>query len=89
MAAELRSGSLSNSAKTTKINVGTDAALTSAIKIELHGEVIHLEAKDKLTLSAGGLRFELAPGKTTITGALKLTSDNTIRVTGNPDHLTK
>ena len=66
-----------------------DAALSSAVKLELHGDVIHLEAKEKLTLSAGGLRFELTPGKTTIVGPLKLTSENTIRVTGNPDHLTK
>jgi type VI secretion system secreted protein VgrG len=82
-------GDMSSSAKTTKINVGTDAALTSAIKIELHSDIIHLEAKEKLTLSAGGLLIEMGPGKTRIVGPLKLTSDNTIRVTGNPDHLTK
>jgi type VI secretion system secreted protein VgrG len=82
-------GDMSNSAKTTKITVGADAGLTSAIKLEMHSEVIHLEAREKLTLSAGGLLFELAPDKTTIKGPIKLTSDNTIRVSGNPDHLTK
>jgi type VI secretion system secreted protein VgrG len=82
-------GDMSNSAKTTKINVGADAGLTSAIKLEMHSEVIHLEAKEKLTLSAGGLLIELGPDKTTIKGAIKLTSGNTIRVSGNPDHLTK
>jgi len=82
-------GDMSNSAKTTKINVGADAGLTSAIKLEMHSEVIHLEAREKLTLSAGGLLFELGPDKLTIQGPVKLTSDNTIRVSGNPDHLTK
>jgi hypothetical protein len=51
--------------------------------------VIHLEAKSKLTIQAGGLKFELAPDKITIAGPIKLTSGNTIKVSGNPDHLTK
>jgi type VI secretion system secreted protein VgrG len=82
-------GDMSSSAKKTRINVGADAALSSAIKIEMHGEVIHLEAREKLTLSSGGLSIELGTEKTTITGSVKLASDNTIRVSGNPDHLTK
>jgi type VI secretion system secreted protein VgrG len=82
-------GDLSVSAKKTKVNVGADAAIKSGIRVEMRSEVIHLEATSKMTLKVGGLVFEFGPDKTTITGPLKLKSDNTIRVTGNPDHLTK
>jgi type VI secretion system secreted protein VgrG len=82
-------GDMSVSAKKSKIKIAADAGMKSAVRFEMRSEVIHLEGKSKITIQAGGLLFELAPDKITIAGPLKLTSDNTIRVTGNPDHLTK
>ncbi|MEP7121891.1 MAG: type VI secretion system tip protein TssI/VgrG [Byssovorax sp.] len=82
-------GDMSVSAKKSKIKIGADAGMKSEKRFEMRSEVIHLEAKQKLTIQAGGLKFELEPDKITIAGPLKLTSGNTIRVSGNPDHLTK
>jgi type VI secretion system secreted protein VgrG len=82
-------GSMSVSAKKSKIKIAADAGMKSEIRFEMRGEIIHLEGKSKITIQAGGLLFELAPDKITIAGPMKLKSGNTIRVSGNPDHLTK
>jgi type VI secretion system secreted protein VgrG len=82
-------GDMSVSAKKSKIKIAADAGMKSEVRFEMRSEVIHLEAKSKLTIQAGGLKFELAPDKITIAGPIKLTSGNTIKVSGNPDHLTK
>ena len=80
---------MSVSSKKSKIKIATDAGLESAVRFEMHSDTIHLEAKSKLTIKAGGLLFQLEPDKITIAGPVKLKSGNTIRVSGNPDHLTK
>ncbi|MEO7331891.1 MAG: hypothetical protein ABI193_25165, partial [Minicystis sp.] len=82
-------GDMSYSANKSKITVGADTSLKSGVKIEMRGEVIELEAKSKFSFSVGGMAIEMTPGVLTIKGPLKLDSNNTIKVSGNPDHLTK
>ncbi len=82
-------GDMSYSANKSKITVGTDASLKSGVKLEMRGDVIELEAKSKFSFTVGAMAIEMTPGVLTIKGPLKLDSDNTIKVSGNPDHLTK
>ena len=73
----------------SKITTGINTDLKSAIKLEVRGDVIELEAKSKFAFTAGAMTIEMTPGVTTIKGPLKLDSNNSIKVSGNPDHLTK
>jgi type VI secretion system secreted protein VgrG len=82
-------GDMSYSANKSTITVGTDVSLKSGVKLEMRGDVIELEAKSKFAFSVGGMSIEMTPGVLTLKGPLKLDSNNSIKVSGNPDHLTK
>lgn len=80
---------LNVSAKKTEVDVGADASMTSSLRFELRSDVIEIECASKLTLTGAGTTIELTPGKTTVTGPMKLDAGCAIRVTGSPDNLTK
>jgi type VI secretion system secreted protein VgrG len=80
---------MSVSAKESFINLSASAALQSADKIDIRGEVIEIEAKSRVTLSAAGLLIEMTPAGMKMTGNVRMETDNVIRYSGNPENLTK
>lgn len=81
-------GDMSVSAKKSSVRVGGSATFSSEERFEMRGTEIELVAAQKLTLDAGGLKIEMTPDKTTITGSLKLDAGTKVKVRGNPDKLT-
>lgn len=78
------------SAKEATIDVGANASFQGGEKISVNGDEIVLEARSALELRAGAASLKLESGKTTISGTMLIDAPSgKVRVTGNPDLLTK
>ncbi len=79
---------LGASGKNSMITVGGSVSLTSGKKLAINGDKILLQATTKLAFRSQALSITLEPGKTSITGLMKIDSGGDIQVTGNPDNIT-
>ena len=78
------------SAKETTIDVGADATLFAGEKITINGDAVILEAKSSLELRSGSVALKLGASSAAISGKMLIDAPSgKIRVSGNPDILTK
>ena len=80
---------IGHSAEVANVTIAGNATMTAKEKLEIRGQTIQIIAKKRAFLSKEGLSFELTPGKINISGSLKLTSKDRIRVKGAPDNVTR
>jgi type VI secretion system secreted protein VgrG len=80
---------VTTSAQKSTIVIGGAASFTSVEKIDLKGERLLIETREKLTLKSGDLLIELAPGGITLAGKVALKAKDEIQINGSPDNLTK
>lgn len=76
-------------AQKSSLVVGAAASFTSAEKIDLKGERLLVETREKLTLKVGDLLIELAPDGIKLAGKVGLKADDEIQINGKPDNLTE
>lgn len=77
-----------NAEKSTVV-IGAAASFTSVEKIDLKGDRLLIETREKLTFKVGELMIELAPGGIRLAGKVGLKADDEIQINGKPDNLTK
>jgi type VI secretion system secreted protein VgrG len=82
-------GAMTVSTKSTKVNVGAVAKMSSDERVEIRGKVVSLEASAALNLKSGGLEIAMTPAKIALKGPLRTVAGAEIVVTGAPDNLTK
>lgn len=76
-------------AQKSSVAVGGAATFTAVEKIELKGERLLLETREKLTLKSGDLLIELAPSGIKLSGKVGLKAADRIKINGSPDNLTE
>jgi hypothetical protein len=69
--------------------VGAKASFTAPEKIDIKGDRLLLESRQKLSLKVGDLLIELAPDGIKMTGKVGLKAADEIQINGKPDNLTK
>jgi hypothetical protein len=82
-------GDMGNSSKLARIQVGGVATLKAGAATTVKAAVIDVSAAASLALDGGAVGIQLAPGKVTIKGDMKLDAGASIKITGNPDNVTK
>ena len=81
--------SMGYSAENTVIEVSRYALMNADEKIAINGDEIHLEAKEELKMVSQSLSLRLEPGKTSITGPMKLEAGSEIKFAGVVLNVTK
>lgn len=77
-----------NSEKSSVI-VGAIASFSATEKIDLKGERLLVETREKLTLKSGDMMIELSPAGIRLKGKVSLKAKDEIQVNGNPDNVTE
>lgn len=72
-----------------KVEVDGHATFHGKERIAIDGDVIVMDAKQKLRIESKGLSIQLEPGKTTIEGKMKIDSGVDLTVNGSINNLTK
>lgn len=80
---------VTTNAETSSVMVGGAAGFTAVEKIELKGERLLFEAREKLALKVGDLLIELAPEGIRMAGKVGLKAADEIQIAGEPDNVTR
>ena len=80
---------VTTNAEKSAVTIGGGASFTAVEKIDLKGERILVETREKFALKSGDLLIQLAPDGITLAGKVALKAQDEIQINGSPDNLTK
>jgi type VI secretion system secreted protein VgrG len=80
---------VTTNAEKSSVVIGGGASFTATDKIELKGERLLVEAREKLALKVGDLVIELAPDGIKLAGKVGLKAEDEIQIAGKPDNVTR